>query len=56
MTMLAIGSSRLEAFAQLITLVLIFAFVLALTYFATSGWAIIKKRKCPEAILQCLRP
>ena len=29
MTMLAIGSSRLEAFAQLITLVLIFAFVLA---------------------------
>ena len=43
MTMLAIGSSRLEAFAQLITLVLIFAFVLALTYFAQSGWAIIKR-------------
>ena len=56
MTMLAIGSSRLEAFAQLITLVLIFAFVLALTYFATKWVGNIKKRKCPEAILQCLRP
>ena len=56
MTMLAIGSSRLEAFAQLITLVLIFAFVLALHILPQSGWAIIKKRKCPEAILQCLRP
>ena len=34
MLLLTVGS-RLEAFAQLITLVLIFAFVIALTYFGT---------------------
>ena len=45
MTMLAIGSSRLEAFAQLITLVLIFAFVLALTYFATKWVGNYQKEK-----------
>ena len=38
MTMLAIGSSRLEAFAQLITLVLIFAFVLALNNIFATKW------------------
>ena len=43
--MLAIGSSRLEAFAQLITLVLIFAFVLALTYFATKWVGNYQKEK-----------
>lgn len=45
MTMLAIGSSRLEAFAQLITLVIIFAFVLALTYFATKWVGNYQKEK-----------
>ena len=45
MTMLAIGSSRLEAFAQLITLFLIFAFVLALTYFATKWVGNYQKEK-----------
>lgn len=33
--LLAISGSRIEAFAQLITLILVFAFVLAITYFTT---------------------
>ncbi len=45
MLLLAVSGSRIEAFAQLITLVLIFAFVVALTYFATRWVGRFQKEK-----------
>lgn len=43
--LLSISSSRIEAFVQLITLVIIFALVLAMTYFATRFVGNYKKEK-----------
>lgn len=45
MLSLAVSGSRIEAFAQLITLILIFAFVLALTYFSTRWVGRFQKEK-----------
>ena len=46
--LLSVSSNRIEAFVQLITLVIIFALVLAMTYL----WAITKKRRWLEPIFQ----
>ena len=43
--LLSVSSSRIEAFVQLITLVIIFALVLAMTYFATRFVGNYKKEK-----------
>ena len=43
--LLSVSSSRIEAFVQLITLVFIFALVLAMTYFATRFVGNYKKEK-----------
>ncbi len=43
--LLSISSNRIEAFVQLITLVIIFALVLAMTYFATRFVGNYKKEK-----------
>ena len=43
--LLSVSSSRIEAFVQLITLVIIFALVLAMTYFATRFVGNYKDRK-----------
>lgn len=43
--LLSVFSSRIEAFVQLITLVIIFALVLAMTYFATKFVGNYKKEK-----------
>ncbi|MCI8428297.1 MAG: flagellar biosynthetic protein FliO [Lachnospira sp.] len=45
MMLLSVSSSRIEAFVQLITLVIIFALVLAMTYFATRFVGNYKKEK-----------
>lgn len=42
---LAVGSTRLEAVTQLLTLIIIFALVLALTYFVTRFAGNYQKRK-----------
>ena len=43
--LLSVSSSRIEAFVQLITLVIIFALVLAMTYFATRFVGNYKREK-----------
>ncbi len=43
--LLSVSSNRIEAFVQLITLVIIFALVLAMTYFATRFVGNYKKEK-----------
>ncbi len=43
--LLTVSSNRIEAFVQLITLVIIFALVLAMTYFATRFVGNYKKEK-----------
>ena len=43
--LLSVSSSRIESFVQLITLVIIFALVLAMTYFATRFVGNYKKEK-----------
>lgn len=43
--LLTISNSRLEAFAQLVTLLIIFVFVLALTYFSTKWIGNFQKNK-----------
>ena len=45
MILLTISNSRLEAFAQLVTLLIIFVFVLALTYFSTKWIGNFQKNK-----------
>lgn len=55
---LAVNNNRIEAFSQLITLVLIFAFVIALTYFATKIVGNYQKEKLAGSnikILETLR-
>lgn len=47
-------NSRIEAFAQLITLLLIFAFVLGLTYFATRWVGNIQKEKSAGSNIKIL--
>lgn len=47
-------SSRLEAFAQLFTLLIIFVFVLALTYFATRFVGNYQKNKLAGSNIQIL--
>lgn len=51
---LATVGNRLEAFAQLITLVIIFAFVLALTYFATRIVGNVQKEKLTGSNIKVL--
>lgn len=46
----ALMSSRLEAFAQLFTLLIVFIFVLAATYFATRLLVITRRISFPEVI------
>jgi len=56
--LLSISSSRIEAFVQLITLVIIFALVLAMTYFATKFVGNYKKEKMAGSnisVLETLR-
>ena len=43
--LLSISGSRIEALAQLITLILVFAFVLAITYFTTKFVGNFQKKK-----------
>ena len=47
-------SSRLEAFAQLVTLLIIFIFVLALTYFATKWAGKLQKSRLAGSNIQIL--
>jgi flagellar protein FliO/FliZ len=51
---LAISSSRWEAFAQLLTLLIIFIFVLALTYFATRFVGNYQKNKLSGSNIKIL--
>jgi flagellar protein FliO/FliZ len=51
---LAIFGSNLDAFVQLITLVIIFAFVLALTYYATRWVGNFQKQKMQGSNIQVL--
>lgn len=51
---LATVGNRLEAFAQLVTLVIIFVFVLALTYFATRIVGNVQKEKLTGSNIKVL--
>ena len=55
MVALAGLNSRWEAFAQLLTLLVVFIFVLALTYFATRWAGICRKPKWLGAISRYLK-
>jgi len=48
----ALMSSRLEAFAQLFTLLIVFIFVLAATYFATRFVSIFRLLRLAGSVLQ----
>ena len=55
MVALAGLNSRWEAFAQLLTLLVVFIFVLALTYFATRWAGNMQKTKMLDAISRYLK-
>lgn len=54
MILLSILNSRWEAFAQLLTLLVVFIFVLALTYFATRWAGNLQKNKMSGSNIQIL--
>lgn len=51
---LAVTSSRIEAFAQFFTVLVIFIFVLALTYFATRYVGNFQKKRMTDGNIQVL--
>ena len=52
--LLTIGSSRFEAFVQLLTLIVVFAIVLGLTYFATRYVGNLQKEKLSGSNIKVL--
>lgn len=54
MILLTISNSKLEAFAQLVTLLIIFVFVLTLTYFSTKWVGNFQKNKLAGNNIQVL--
>ena len=54
MILLSVLNSRWEAFAQLLTLLVVFIFVLALTYFATRWAGNMQKNKMAGSNIQIL--
>lgn len=52
--LLTIGSSRFEAFVQLLTLIVVFAVVLGLTYFATRYVGNLQKEKLSGSNIKVL--
>lgn len=54
MNVLMTSYSRLSSFAQLITLLIVFAFVLALTYYATKWMAKIQKSQTKNSNIEVI--
>lgn len=50
-----LAATSLDSFVQLITVLIIFVFVLILTYFTTDGWRVSRRGEALIRILELLK-